>query len=180
MGNPSLTLVARTPSSRDLEQFAYYRCGLATRSRLHHRSIARQADVLLALMRGRPKHFPARLMKTLESSNTFLFFSLLDRLRSSLRLDVFAKEILNPVRERFRALRALELAALDEEIRRGALWSMINATPEPDRKPLMALSELFPDDTERNATISRSHGGIAAEDVIRRWVASAQQQHAAT
>ncbi|NBV25441.1 MAG: hypothetical protein EBS05_26455 [Proteobacteria bacterium] len=169
MGNPSLTLVARTHGSQEFEQFSYHRCGLATRASWHHRSIARQADVFRALLRGRPESFRPRLMEFLERSGVFVFFHLLDQLRARMSLDVFTREVLSPVRERFHPGHAKELAALDEEVRREALWAMLNATPDTRRRLLMALNEILPDQPEREAVISCSNGGIAAGEVIEQW-----------
>jgi len=169
MGNPSLTLVARTHGSPEFEQYSYHRSGLATRASLHRRTIVRQAEVFRALSRGRPEAFLPRLIQFLERSGIFVFFHLLDELRLRMPLEFFSREVMRPVRERFHYTRVKELAALDEEIRLSATWAMIKATPDPRRRLLLALNEIMPDQVEHDAVISRSNGGRAAGDVIEEW-----------
>ncbi len=171
MGNPSLTLVARTYGSPEFTQFSYYRCGLAVRPHWHNRSLIRQAEVFRALLRSRPDLFHDRLMDFLGRTGRLGFFHLLDQLRTRLKLDVFTKQVLAPVRARYSAGHAQELAALDEETRSSALWAMLNATPDPRRRLLLALNELLPDPAEQDAVISRSHGGAPAGQVIEQWAA---------
>lgn len=171
MGNPSLTLVARTFGSPEFTQFSYYRSGLAVRPHWHNRSILRQAEVFRALLRSRPALFHDRLMDFLGRCDRAGFFQVLNLLRTRLKLDTFIKEVLAPVRACCSAGHAQELAALDEETRSSALWAMLNATPDPRRRLLMALNEMLPDPAEHEAVISRSGGGAPASEVIEQWAA---------
>ncbi len=174
MGSPSLTLVARTFGSQEFAQFSYYRSGLAVRPHWHNRSIVRQAEVFRALLRSRPERFQDRLLEFLGRCGRPGFFHLLDQLRTRLKLDAFTHQVLHPVQARFAATHAPELAATAEEVRRGALWAMLNATPDPRRRLLMALNEMLPDPAEQDAVISRAGRGAPASNVIDQWAACIQ------
>jgi hypothetical protein len=175
MGNPSLTLVARTHGNKDLQQFTFYRSGFAHFSNHHKQSIARQADVLEAVFKVRPDVFLGRLVDFLAGSDAVTFFKVLSQLRARLTQAVFSKQVLPTVRERFGASHAHVLAALDDVMRTHGLWGMITGFKEPRKQLLLALGELFPDEKERDALICQSLGVPDARPVLEEWLRAADQ-----
>jgi hypothetical protein len=171
LGNPSLTLVARTHgNTRELHQFTYFRCGFAHLSHHHKQAVARQTDVLAALHRARPDAFVARLIEFLSAADTTTFFKVLSQLFFRLTLPVFSTQVLPAVRERFGSTHAPMLAALDETIRNHGVWGMTAFVKEPRKQLLLALSELFTDQQERDALICRSYNVTDAKPVLDEWL----------
>ncbi len=178
MGNPSLTLVARTHGSKELQQFTFYRSGFAHLSHHRKQSIARQADVLESVFKARPDAFLGRLVDFLAGSDSVTFFRVLSQLQTRLSLAVFSKQVLPTVRERFGLSHARALTALDDAMRTNGLWGMISGFKEPRKQLLLALGELFPDEKERDALICQSLGVPDAGPVLKEWLQIADQAFA--
>lgn len=170
MGNPSLTLVARTHGSKEMQQFTYLRSGFAHLSHRQKQSVARQADVLEAVFKARPDAFLGRLVDFLAGSDSVTFFRVLSQLQTRLSLAVFSKQVLPTVRERFGVSHARALAALDDVMRTNGLWGMISGLKDPRKQLLLALGELFPDEQERDALICQSLGVPDARPVLEEWL----------
>lgn len=178
MGNPSLTLVARTHGPKEMQQFTYLRSGFAHLSHRHKQSVARQADVLEAVFKARPDAFLGRLTNFLTQSDGVTFFKVLSQLQARLTLPVFSKQVLPAVRERFGGSHAAMLAALDEVMRTNGLWGMISGFKEPRKQLLLVLGELFPDEKERDTLICQSVGVPDARPVLEEWLQIADQAFA--
>lgn len=171
MGNPSLTLVARTHhNTKALPQFTYFRCGFAHLSDHHKHAAARQTDVLAALFRARPDAFVGRLIDFLSTADMTTFFKVLDQLALRVPLPVFSTQVLPAIRERFGAAHAPMLAALDENITSHGIWGMTAFIKEPRKQLLLVLSELFPDQQERDSLICRSFNVSNAKPVLEEWL----------
>lgn len=172
MGNPSLTLVARTygqERSHGLTQFTYFRCGIAYRSGLHRQSVARLAEVLGAVQQGRPAEFTGRVLACLRQADPVTFYRLLEALLKQLPLPVFTQQVWLPVRTELGATQPRSVAALEETIRERTLWPLIRSLADPRQQLLLALSELLPDEPEREALICRSHGVTQSSLLIDAW-----------
>lgn len=170
MGNPSLTLVARSHgNARELQQFTYYRCGFAHLSHHQKQSVARQIDVFDALFKARPDAFLPRLVDFLSACDRATFFKVLKELPFRLSLPVFSTRIQPGLRERFGSSHALELAALDEVVRSHSLWGMMRLIREPRKQLLLALGELFPDQAFRDDLICRSLQVPDVGPVLEEW-----------
>ena len=179
MGNPSLTLVARTHGrARELQQFTYHRSGFAYLSHHHRQSAARQIDVLDALFKARPDAFLERLGEFLSASDSITFFKVIKELPLRLTLPVFSTRILPALRERFGQSHTLELAALDEIIASHSLWGMMSLIKEPRKQLLLALSELFPNQKDRDDLICRSFNVSEAGPVLEEWLRIADRSGA--
>ena len=171
MGNPSLTLVARThQDNKALPQFTYYRCGFAHLSDRHKQASARQTEVLAALFRARPDAFVGKLIEFLSTADMTTFFRVLDQLLVRLPLPVFSKQVLPDIRERFGATHAPMLAALDENMHSHGIWGMTSFTKEPRKQLLLVLSELFPEQQERDSLICQSFNVSDAKPVLDEWL----------
>jgi len=175
MGHPSLTLVARTYGMKDAQQFTYYRCGFAHLSYVHKQAAARQAEVLGSLFRARPETFVDRLIDFLAVSDSVTFFKILSEMPARLTLPVFSTTVMPRIRERFGQSRPMELAALDETIASDGLWGMVGFIKEPRKQLLLALSELFPDQKDRDGLIRRSFKVDNAGPVLEEWLAIAEK-----
>jgi hypothetical protein len=176
MGNPSLTLVARTPgNAKELQQFTYFRCGYAHLSHHQRQSVARHVDVLDALFKARPDQFLGRLIDFLAASDSAMFFKVVRELPFRLTLPVFSARILPGLRQRFGQSHPFELAALDEVIRSHGLWGMMALMKEPRKQLLLALSELFPDPQVRDDLICRSFNVTDAGPVLEDWLQIAER-----
>lgn len=168
MGNPSLTLVARTYGQKG-SQFAFHRCGFACRSNWEMETITRQAQVLEAVLTARPDAFAGRLADFLQNADGYHFFSVLDRLRQNVALSVFSKNVLPLMDAESSKTRQAAVAALQEGVRSAGLWSMIRSIPDPAKQFQLALSELFPDTEERDALLRQTGGNGDAAKVITEW-----------
>ncbi|MEQ2008558.1 MAG: hypothetical protein ABMA26_17400 [Limisphaerales bacterium] len=178
MGNPSLTLVARTHGNKELQQFTFLRSGFAHISHQHKQSIARQVDVLEAVFKARPEAFMGRVTDFLAGSDSVTCFKVLSQLQARLTLPVFSRQVLPTIRERFGVSRARVLAALDDVMRTNGLWGMISGFKEPRKQLMLVLGELFPDEEERDALICQSLGVPDAGPVLEEWFQIAEQAFA--
>lgn len=178
LGNPSLTLVARTYGSKDLRQFAFHRCGFAHRAKHQHQIVERQAAVLAAVFKARPDAFLARLTEYLAAADVATSYLVLHELKSLLTLPVFIKQVLPAVRERFGASHAPALLALEEDVRSGGIWGLVGKLKDPRQQLQLALTELFPDERERDALICQSLGVADARPVLEEWLRIAEQSSA--
>ncbi|NBV21402.1 MAG: hypothetical protein EBS05_05700 [Proteobacteria bacterium] len=175
LGNPSLTLVARTYGSKDLRQFAFRRCGFAVRAKYQKQTVERQAAVLAAVYKARPAVFLERLMAYLGTADLATFYLVLGELESLLTLSVFTKLVLPAVRERFGASHAPALAALEEDVRSSGIWGLIGKLVSPRQQLQLALGELFPDESQRDALICQSLAVSDAKPVLEAWLQTAEQ-----
>lgn len=178
LGNPSLTLVARTYGSKDLRQFAFHRCGFALRAKYQQQTVERQAAVLAAVFKARPEAFLERVVAYLAASDRATFYSVLSELKSLLTLPVFTKQVLPAVRERFGISHAPALAALEEDVRSNGIWGLIGRLKDPRQQLRLALTELFPDEQERDALICQSLGVAEAKPVLEEWLRIAERASA--
>ncbi|MEN9575817.1 MAG: hypothetical protein RL514_3672 [Verrucomicrobiota bacterium] len=178
LGNPSLTLVARTYGSKDLRQFSFHRCGFALRAKYQQQTMERQAAVLAAVFKARPAAFRERLLAYLAATDCAACYAVLSELKSLLAFPVFTKQVLPAVRERFGATHAPALAALDEDVRSNGIWGLIGKLNDPRQQLQHALTELFPDERERDALICQSLGVADAQPVLAEWLRIAEQSSA--
>ncbi len=168
LGNPSLTLVARTPSRPDDRQFRFHRCGFAVWSRPPRESIVRQTQVLLAVRSGDPGGFRPRLTRLLESVNDRDFYGVNETLLANLGPTPFAQEIL-PLLAEFAPRRPDVVAALRERSRTRSLWLAARASLNPRDLVRCALADLLPDAAERDALLCRSYGIDDPAQLPERW-----------
>ncbi len=178
LGNPSLTLVARTYGSKDLRQFAFHRCGFAHRAKHQQQNVERQAAVLAAVFKARPEVFLERMLAYLATVEAVVFYLVLAELKSLLSLPVFSKQVLPVVREHFGRSQAPALAALEEDVRSAGIWGLVSKVKDPRQQLQLALTELFPDERERDALIRQSLGVADAKPVLEEWLRIAEQTSA--
>ncbi len=169
LGNPSLTLVARTYSNPVERQFRFHRCGFAVWSGQNRATITRQAEVLTAIRIANPEEFPARLIRLLERVDDHHFYGVLEAMLDSLGLAVFTKEVLPLLEDRFAQKRTGAVAAIQERVRTRGLWSTLRAFPNPRAQIQCALADLFPDPAEREAIIGKSYGVAGASQLPEKW-----------
>ena len=168
LGNPSLTLVARTFSKPDDRQFRFHRCGFALWSSLPRQTTVRYAEVLASVRAGNPAAFLSRVERLLERLGDADFYGLLETLLKLMGPSAFAREILPLITTRF-AVRRDVVAAIQERTRTRALWTSARAFPNPRAQVQCALADLFPDPAERNAILCKSYGVEYASDLPGRW-----------
>jgi hypothetical protein len=168
LGNPSLTLVARTFSKAKDRQFRFHRCGFALWSSLPRESAVRHAEVLAAVRAGNSAGFLPRLERLLERLGDADFYGVLETLLKLMGPSAFAEEILPLVGTRF-AVRHDVVAAIQERARTRALWASIRAFPNPRAQVQCALADLFPDPRERDAILCKSYGVEHAAKLPERW-----------
>lgn len=169
LGNPSLTLVARTFSRPDERQFRYHRCGFAVWSNPPREAVVRQAEVLGAVRAGNPAGFLPRLERLLESLGDRDFYAVLETLLKLLGPSAFAQEILPLLAARFSTSRRAVVAAIQERARTRALWISARAFPNPRAQVQCALADLFPDPVEREAILCKSYHVESASRLPERW-----------
>ena len=174
LGQPSLTLVARTPGRKGVAQHAFYRCGFSHRSVHDEQTVSRQSDVLAAVFRARPAAFTGRLIQFLKRSDTILFVQVLHRLLSQLGVSDFSEHAMATVREEFGQSHARAIEAVEENVRRDTWWGLIRRMQEPRKQVMLTLSELFPDESERDRVICEARGVAEAQPVIDEWVRIAE------
>lgn len=168
LGNPSLTLVARTPSRPDERQFRFHRSGFAVWSRPPRESIVRQTQVLLAVRSGNPAGFLPRLTRLLENVNDRDFYGVNETLLGAMGPTPFAQEIL-PLLAEFAPRRPDVVAALRERHRTRSLWMAARVSLNPHDHVRCALADLFPDPAERDAMLCRSYGIDNPSQLPERW-----------
>lgn len=168
LGNPSLTLVARTFSKPHDRQFRFHRSGFALWDRLPREAVVRHAEVLAAVRAGNPAGFLPRLERLLERVGDADFYGVLETLLKLLGPSAFAQEVLPPVATRF-AGRGHVVAAIQERARTRSLWASARAFPNRRAQVQCALADLFPDPAERNAILCQSYGVQHASNLPDRW-----------
>lgn len=178
MGNPSLTLVARTHGTKEMQQFTFLRSGFAYHSHRHKQSVARQADVLEAVFRARPGAFTVRLKEFLAIADSLSCFKVLAQLQSRLTLPVFTRQVWPTAQAALAEGRASVVTALEETMRTNGLWGMISGFKEPRQQLLLVLAELFPDEPQRDALIRQSLGVPDARPVLEEWLRIADRAFA--
>lgn len=168
-GNPSLTLVVRTPGRAEDEQFSYHRCGFAHRSRYHDDSTRRQADVLIALARSGDRTWLSHLMRLLERIDDCRFCKLLQRMIEGLGVLTFHNDVFPIIRERFQQTRAEVCAAVAEDIRSREMWTMVKIQKDARKKFQLGLSELFPERSTLDALLRRCYPNDEPEALLGQW-----------
>lgn len=169
LGNPSLTLVARTFGRANVAQFRYHRCGFAVHSAWNRPLVARQAEVLAAVHQSLPAVFPPRLVRLLGRVGDTHFYHLLEALMKAVTLPVFTTVVMPLLAEHFAATRAAPVAAIRERVRTRSIWVSARAFPNVAAQVQCALSDLFPDAAEREAILHRSYGVASSRDLPERW-----------
>ncbi|HWZ95163.1 MAG TPA: hypothetical protein VNW30_08220 [Opitutaceae bacterium] len=169
LGNPSLTLVARTYGNPKQPQFRYHRCGFAVLCGIRRPQVTRQAEVLAALYAAAPAEFPARLSRLLERMNDVDFYSLVEALLGLLRVNVFTGDVLPVIEAQFAAKRPEVVAAVRERVRTRNIWAAARAFPNTAAQVQCALADAFPDAAERTALLCRSYGVTEARNLPAPW-----------
>lgn len=165
LGNPSLTLVARTFSNSTERQYRFHRCGFAVWSSAERDVLTRQAEVMAAIRSARPAEFPGKLIQLLARLNDRRFYGVLEITLNLLGPTAFAKEVL-PLLDA--SLRPAVVAAVRERVRTRSLWAAMRAFPNPRAQIQCALSDLFPEPAERDAILRKSYGE-GAEKLPDQW-----------
>ena len=169
LGNPSLTLVARTYGEGKSPQFRYHLCGFAVLSGVRKAQVTRQAEVLAAVYRAAPAEFPARLIRLLGKVDDCHFYCLLESLLGLLLITVFEKEVMPILDAYFAANRPHVVASIRERLRTRSMWVVARAFPTMAAQVRCALADLFPDAGERDAILRRSYGVAHVRDLPMPW-----------
>lgn len=169
LGNPSLTLVVRTPGRGDPRQYRYHRSGFAACSNHHHRELQRRAAVFAALWRASPPRFLSVLIEYLSGANDHSFYSVLEPLLRKLPPPFIENELLPLLMRHFAARRA-PLGALEEVFRSRKLWATVRTLPNvpAEAQIQVALADSFPTVAERDAMLRKSYGE-GAEAMPEQW-----------
>lgn len=169
LGNPSLTLVARTFSDGKRPQFRYHRSGFAVLSGVRRPLVTRQAEVLAAVHAATPGEFPAKLLRLLDGVDDGHFYSVLEALLGLLRVPVYTKEVAPLVEGRYAETRREVMAALRERVRTRSMWAAARAFPSVAAQVQCALADLFPEATEREAMMRRAYGAGSLKELPEPW-----------
>jgi hypothetical protein len=168
LGNPSLTLVARTFSKPGATQFRFHRCGFALWASFPREAMVRYAEVLGAVRAANPGAFIPGLERVLARVGDADFYGVLETLLKLMGPSAFGQEVLPMVSTRFAARRDV-VAAIQERARTRALWTSVRAFPNPRTQVQCALADVFPDPAERNAILCKSYGVAHASNLPEQW-----------
>jgi len=169
LGNPSLTLVARTFSDGKRPQYRYHRSGFAVLSGIRRPLVTRQAEVLTAVHTATPAAFPEKLVRLLEGVDDCHFYSLLEALLGLLRVTVYTSDVQPVIEARFAGRRPEVMAAMRERLRTRSMWAAARAFSSLAAQVQCALADFFPDAGERDATICRSYGVAGVRELPEPW-----------
>lgn len=159
LGNPSLTLVVRTPGRGDPRQYRYHRSGFAACSNHRNRELQRRAAVFAALWRASHPRFSAVLVEYLSGANDHSFYSVIESLFRKLPQSFIDHELLPLLIRNFPG-RGVPLAALEEAFRTRKLWATLRTLPNvtAEAQIQVALAESFPTVAERDAILRKCYG----------------------
>jgi len=171
LGNPSLTLVARTYNTTSDRQFRFHRCGFAHDSKWQHSTVARQADVLIAIRKAAEDRLESMLIRLIKAIDECHLFCLLDALLRRLGPSLFVRSIMPVVESSCTAHNAAAIEAVREATRSAARWATLRAFPNRAAQLSCALEDLCSSPSERDTLIRMSYGGKSPTALMAEWQA---------
>lgn len=168
MGNPSLTLVARNHGKKG-SQYLYHRCGFANLSNWEVEPLTRKAEVLAALIKSTPEFFGDRLRTFCARAGKYEFYVVLEKLVGILGLGVFSKSVSPLIESELAQHHSLPWQAIKDGIRSAGAWSMVKSMPDASKQFRLAVSELFPDEMERDELLRARYPTKEPSVLLQEW-----------
>lgn len=168
LGNPSLTLVARTHAVQtDREQqLSYFQSGLAYAPHLGEESINRQIKALMAMRRAQPQQFPHYLRKFLSDGDAHRRFACLHTLAARVVDEAWAK-LINDDQILGSELLDVKIAQTMSETRRILkLHKALVKFPDSTKQLLFLLEILLGPKEQRDEILDRLFPG---EAIFEQW-----------